>query len=395
MVFTPQLSLSQQRFAGLPLAASSSAAIGMGVSVPLLRDRFGRVVRSGERSAEISFVSESLEVAYTRAQTVYTVVVAYWRFVGATYTRAALDEAETRARQQVSETEVLIAADERAPADLKQVTASLATRRVASLAARQTQLEAWRQLVLAAGFPATDAMVVPSTTTDMPALPESDSAMTDAAISALVQQATQTRSDVAAARRRVAAATVAAEAAASALQPRLDLVSSVVYAGLAPGGNRLLDPFSASAARPNVTVGLQFQLPTRNASARGEAVQSDALVRQAEIAARDLARQIETAVYVTAIGVTTRQSALREASRAVALSGEALDNERQRFRLSSSTIFEVLQSQDALTNALLNEVNARVAYATAIADVRFTIGHFAEVGQNAAQRAATSAVTPP
>ncbi|MCC7054304.1 MAG: TolC family protein [Gemmatimonadaceae bacterium] len=394
-VLTPQVGLVQRRVAGTPLAASSSATLGLGVAIPLLRDRLGRVVRAGERAAEVSFTAESLEVSFTRAQTVYAVVVAYWRYVGAAATRAALEDAEARARQHVRETEVLIAADERAPADLKQVTANLATRRVASLAARQTQLEAWRQVVVTAGFPATDAILAPPPATDLPPLPAADDSLSGAALAALVRDGLQQRSDVAAAQRRRMAASIDAEAAAGTLRPRLDLVSTIGYAGLAPGGNRLLDPFGAQSARPNLSLGIQYQLPTRNLAARGTALQAEGVLRQSEIAERDIARQVEASVLVTAQGVTTRRAALREATLAVSLSRDALDNEMQRFRLASSTIFEVLQSQDALTNALLNEVNARVAYATAIADVRFAAGGFGASGRNAAERDAATAVTPP
>jgi outer membrane protein len=395
MLLTPQLSLVQQRLGGAPLAASSSASIELALTMPLIRDRFGRVVRAGERSAEASFAAESLEVVAMRAQTVYAVVVAYWRFVGASVTRAALVEAEARALQQVRETEALIAADERAPADLKQVNASLATRRVASLSARQTVLEAWRQVVLTTGLPAAEVLASVTPATAMPALQSGADSLSDTTINALLRQALEARGDLAAAHRRRSAAMIAADAAEGALRPRLDLVGRVGYAGLAPGADRVIGSFASTPARPNISIGVQYQLPTRNVAARGSAAQASAALRQTEIAEQDIARQVETAVLVAAAGVVTRRAALREANIAVTLSREALENERERFLLSSSTIFEVLQSQDALTNALLNEVTARVAYATAIADLRFASGSFGTVRNDAAAHDATSAVTPP
>ena len=67
---------------------------------------------------------------------------------------------------------------------------------------------------------------------------------------------------------------------------------------------------------------------------------------------------------------------------------------RQRFKSGLATVFDVLLSEDALTNAQLTEIGSRQAYAVAIASLRYSSGTLLANGP-ALALATNALVTPP
>ena len=65
---------------------------------------------------------------------------------------------------------------------------------------------------------------------------------------------------------------------------------------------------------------------------------------------------------------------LKEADAAVKTYAVGLANERTKRRLGLSTLIDILNVEDRYNNALLSAVQARQAYASAIAQFRFEAG---------------------
>ncbi len=68
------------------------------------------------------------------------------------------------------------------------------------------------------------------------------------------------------------------------------------------------------------------------------------------------------------------REALLAAREAVTLSRQAVENEKRKFQLGMSTLFDVILAEDALTNARLSEIAGQQAYAVAIARLRYETG---------------------
>jgi outer membrane protein TolC len=167
------------------------------------------------------------------------------------------------------------------------------------------------------------------------------------------------------------------------LRPQVDLVGSAGYTGIRQGGGlgNYFGPLFLSTAGPNATIGLQYQFPTQNRAARGIIVQTEAAVRQQNIQAANLARHIASSVVTAAHALNNTMLQLREAQQfsAAALAGRR--GEADRLRQGVGSVLDVLQTEDRYISALLSEVNAHAAYATAIASFRLATGTYLDPRQ--------------
>ena len=90
--------------------------------------------------------------------------------------------------------------------------------------------------------------------------------------------------------------------------------------------------------------------------------------------ADDLDRRIRVNVRVAteALGNAARETAVSD--EALRLSLRAVETEREKFRFGLATVFDAILAEDTLTKALLQQTNARLRYALALARLRFETG---------------------
>jgi outer membrane protein TolC len=119
-------------------------------------------------------------------------------------------------------------------------------------------------------------------------------------------------------------------------------------------------------------------IPLRNRAARGEALQAEAALRQAEIVEGELARAValEAATAAETLARAAEERVL--AAEAVRLHEASVEAETQKFRLGTATLFDVIFAEDALTSAQLAEIDARRRHAAALARLRYETGALAE-----------------
>jgi outer membrane protein len=65
---------------------------------------------------------------------------------------------------------------------------------------------------------------------------------------------------------------------------------------------------------------------------------------------------------------------MRESKEAVRLLSSTGQAEKSKFQLGVSTLFDVIQAEDALTSALLGEIQSQRNYAVAIVSLRYQSG---------------------
>jgi len=76
--------------------------------------------------------------------------------------------------------------------------------------------------------------------------------------------------------------------------------------------------------------------------------------------------------------VRNTAAAVAQAREAVKSFQAALQGEREKFSLGSSSVVDVLTIEDRLTTALTNQVSAELAYALALAQLRSATGTIVE-----------------
>jgi outer membrane protein TolC len=380
IVVTPRMDVTRMAVAGVPGALTSRAHVELDVLVPLLRDRGGGTTAAAERAARRVLDASELDARHSAAASALAVVVAYWNDLAAEERLRVYRSSELRAGQLVDDTRRLVEADERPAADLKQLLANLALKRAVRLAAEQASVEGREQLALAMGVGGDEPAVLPLPTTPFPDAKDSSAATSGSpgtgADVPLPAEALHRREDLAALRARRIAAEVQLGAAQKDLRPRLDLSVGMGYQGIASddGFSGALSSFYRNVAGLDASVRLSYELPLASLAARGEVLRSSAAYDQACIREAELVRQISSGVRMAREALRHGREALLASREAVALSREAVDNEKRKFRLGMSTLFDVILAEDALTSARLGEIAGQQAYAVAIARLRYESG---------------------
>ncbi|MBV9773401.1 MAG: TolC family protein [Gemmatimonadetes bacterium] len=374
IVVGPQLAVSRAEVPGSDVLPRNQATASLDVLVPLGRGRGGGLVTAQERAARGSYSASSADLRHRRAQSVLRSTEAYWGYLAAVERLRVLHEAEFRAERLVEETRTLVEADERPAADLVQVTASLSSKRASRLAGEQGLTAARRELGLAMGIPVEALAALPAPATPFPT-PGDPAAGPIPTAQTVAAEALRARADLASLHYRREASRTLLRAARSELRPQVDLSVSLGYTGVEEGGSldRMLAPLSGRNGF-HAEVKLSSGLTLGNRAAEGLALQSAADDQAAAVTERELTRSI--ALEADAATETLRRSAeeLRETAESVRLSTTSVENERRKFRLGGSTLFDVLYAEDGLTSATLTRIDGELRHALALARLRFAAG---------------------
>lgn len=366
---TSELSLSRSILARSLGSDLDTAEVRLGVSIPLLRDRGGASSAAAERVAARDHQAARWDLRHTAAQQVLAAVAAYWDYRAAHQKLEVLRASEVRAERAVEETIALVKADERTPADLIQLRGNAASKRATRVSAQQGVIAARTALGLVMGLPADAIAALPQPATAFPG-PSGGVARVDA--TQLLEDSYRRRADLAAAEQRTRSALLRLEAARSDGRPRLDLLLNTGY--------RAADAYDGAL---DALVELRLDLPLHDSAARGQLVQSSAVSAQSHIARDELRRRIAADVAMSLEAVAHAEAVMQEAAEAVRLFQESIQAVQRRFQLGSATLFDLIQAQDALTNALLFHVQSQREHAVAIAVLRFQSGGLVD-GESAA-----------
>lgn len=370
------------------------ADVRLGVSIPLLRDRGGASTAAAEKAATRDHEAARWDLRHTAAQQVLAAVAAYWDYRAAHERLEVLRSSEARAERMVEQTRALVEADERTPADLIQMRGNAASKRATRTSAEQDLIEARTALGLAMGLPADAIAALPPPATGFPG-PGPGAGHLDT--SRLVEDTYRRRADLAAADQRARSAGIRLEAARSDLRPRLDLVLNTGYRATEAddGIDRFFLTVNQHEPRLDALVGLRVELPLANSAARGRVVQSSAAQDLSNIARDDLRRRIAAGVAMGLEAVAHADASMQESAEAVRLFEAGVQAVQRRFQMGAATLFDLIQAQDALTNALIAQVQSQRDHAVAIAALRFQSGKLVEGDRDAFLVPVADLVTPP
>jgi outer membrane protein len=347
------------------------------IAVPLLRGRGRSVVDAQEHAAGVEVEASLLDLNQLAAQLITNVASSYWQLVGARKLLKIALDAETRAQVYVENVQALIDADHVPRSDINEVNANRADSTANRIVAEQGVIAAQEQLALDMGLTASEMLQLPDPTDDFP-LGENQQVPPNSA-SALrfyLNEALRRRADYLAAEKRSIEARVLLTAAKNAVLPQLNLNISTGYNGLQEGHN--VNSFFASPVSglrgANATAGLTFTRPVANNLARGQLEQADATSRQADLHSADLARGISAALVTAVQGVRNAIARASKARESVESFQAALSGQRERYRLGTGSVVEILTVEDKLNTALSNQVNAELSYVLALLQFRFATG---------------------
>ncbi len=373
---TSSLSLQYNRVDqnALPAPYGQSVLV-FSVQQPLLRGRGADSTAAVETAAKIQQEVSELQLRQAIAQRIRDVCVAYWSYVASSQQISRWTEAETRARDMLSDEQRLVQLGQHPASNLKLLSANLAELTAARSDAQRQALEARQALGLAMGLSWQQTMQLGTPSTDFGSLPESSLPPPDH-LQALIQSAWTQRADVLAASAMIRAAQTQSRAAQRGTEPRLDAQVDLGYAGLAEGTGAA--PFFTApyqnVAGLNFFAGLNFQFPVQNNTAKGLMLQRTTEQAQAVLVRDNLQRQIGGTLAVLAASLRAAVLSQSSTEAAVIAYQGAVEDERKKVRAGLSTTFDLIQVQSRLNTASQNALLARARVASLVAQARYESG---------------------
>ena len=116
---------------------------------------------------------------------------------------------------------------------------------------------------------------------------------------------------------------------------------------------------------PNYSAGISLNIPIRNRAAQSDYVTSLLALRQLELQRQKQVNQIRVDVQNAEIGLQQARSRYDASVRARVLQQQTLDADQKKYKLGASTVFQVIQDQQALATAQSNETQAMANYSHA------------------------------
>lgn len=185
----------------------------------------------------------------------------------------------------------------------------------------------------------------------------------------------QRRDDLRALQQRLQAAQALVDAQRDNLRPQVDLNVGVGLTGLAEGRSPA-SPLASlrGSLGPTASVVLSYSLPVGNRAQEGELLQ--------RLAARDqLASELQALQDAVALGLATQSRQLRDTIAQLAAAREQADiqqrvrdNELRRYRAGLSTAFDLLASEEQLTQDQVSVVTEWRRLAQLLASARLESG---------------------
>jgi outer membrane protein TolC len=340
-----------------------------------------RQIHIARNNREVSDLTFKLQVETTVA----AISALYWNLV-------ALNEQVKVAQEAVAAAQRLFE-DNRRQVEVGTMAPIEVTRAEAQIAAGEQQLTLARMQVLqqetilktalsrtgVASPSLQDAHVIP---TDVIRIPDVEAIQPIQDLTAL---AISSRPELAQSRIQIQNQLLTIKGSKNALLPSLDVFLTTSNSALAgeptpfsppPGSIRNNNPFfiggygtvlSQLFARnfPNYGAGFNLNIPLRNRAAQAQVVNDHLALRQQQLGLQRLENQVRVDVQNALIGLTQARAQFLSAQKQRILMAQTLDAEQKKLALGASTIYNVIQDQQALTTAESSEVTARANYARA------------------------------
>jgi outer membrane protein TolC len=373
LTLIPGAELTRTKINLTPDVSNTSTGTLLAVQ-PLLKGRGRDVVGAPEHASEIEVGATTLDLTQTSAAAVLNTVTAYWNYLAAVKRYDIAKASEDRSVRILDETKTLIDLGNKPAADAKQAQANVADRISSRVAAEQSVYQGRQTLGLAMGLAsASEIMALPLPKDDFPAVAQDASVPLE---QALQEEAERSRADLQASKQREQESQVFAVAARNALKPQLDLVASAGYSGLevTKSLSGIPGALGSDIKGPNAQISLSFSFPFANNSAEGRLVRSEQSYQQAVVRTADLLRTIRSNVTVARMDVERSLERLRASVQAADLYGSAVDDEAAKQQLGTSTVIDMINTEDRLTRTQQDVVAAQVSYMTALARLRYETG---------------------
>lgn len=344
------------------------------VMVPLLKGR-GRISTAGrEISAELDLRAAGLTSEHACAATIKSISDDYWNYLLSIRLLKIAIDAECRSREILDDTRVLVDKEAKPRSLLNSLEADLATKRAQRYSREQTIFESRNQLAFNLGIPVRHAAIIPVPTMDFPQIAPKKLQHLIEKQNKLYAVALQSRKDLRAAALSLESSKVLEEKARRDILPELNLTLGTNLHGWDDGinGNNMADAFS----HPNRGhfYGLTLNFPLQNNAAKGRLRTQTAQNARNALLYQDHKERVYNEASVAVSNLYQAHGQLTESQVAAKMFRHALNDEIESFQLGKSTIFNILDAQDRLNEALSSVASQQTSVAKAVMNLRYQAG---------------------
>lgn len=167
------------------------------------------------------------------------------------------------------------------------------------------------------------------------------------------------------------------DASRNGLLPRLDFLYRLQYSGV---GDNSVDPFRdvLRGEFDTWSVGLELEFPLGNRAARAGYLKATLDRRRVQADVEELRSQIHLEIRESIRGINTTLDAIKQTREALRFAREQLKGEQARLDVGKSTSYKVLEIQEDLAQALINERRALLDHMIAKAKLELAQGTILE-----------------
>ena len=334
----------------------ASSRIGIAVDQALLRG-FGPAVNLAElRKARLQTEISIYELRGFSETLIAEVENAYWDLAFALRQVEIVRESLEVARQQLSETEVMITVGTLPESELAAVQAQVAVQQQALIEARSRASEEHLRLLRLLNPPGENPWERAIVLLHPPTVPD----VRLAPVAEHIATALRMRSELNQAALEIQQGELTLVQTRNGLLPRLDLFVGLGRSGYADSFSGSVDDLSGE--NYDSRLGVRLELPIYNRAAKGRHQRALTLVEQSERALANLRQLVEWDVRRAMLEVNRSRQQITASTATRVFREENLRVETEKFRVGRSTNFQVAQAQRDLTVSRLEEVGAVVAY---------------------------------
>lgn len=375
---------------GTLVSPAFGSSLSLGLDQPLLRN-FGMDI--SRRQITIARNTLGINNEEFRRILINTVVSVEQAYLNLVYARRFVDvqkEALFLARDQARITQIRINVGASAPLDILQPRVQIATTEESLIAAVASVRDAEDQLRALLNLPQDEW--------DRPIVPTDPVTYTPMTIDVAgsVARAFDLRPELRENQLTTANARVQYLYARNQVLPKLDAILNYTAAGIG-GHSAVIDPATDQIIGfddtglphavgqvlgnrfPSWTVGLQVAVPILNIGARAEAKRAELEVDRTKAVEAQTRQVITLDVRNTARAIDTAAKEITATRTAREAAEQNLDAERKRYENGMTTIFQVLQIQQQLSDSRARELQALVSYNQAVSSYHRAVGDLLDV----------------
>lgn len=375
--FSLSLSSSKERNEVYPSVAgnaeSSASTLTFRIDQPLLRNFISGLDASTEKSQNELLEGVRYETLQNISAKVLETINAYWEVVAAQKELEVLQASENRFTELVENTRSLIDAGELSKSDINQPLAQLYRQQTQRVASEQRRFRAIKRLEFLTSADILSGQSLTFEEFPLGSQEESSFIM----VGNLISEAMVRRGDVLGAKARVRSAESLLKGAKNSARPSLNVFASTSrggFRGESERGDSLWRALDQLEPQKDYTVGVEFSMNLSNDEAKG--LVGRRLYEKKRVA--KILQRLEEEIHFEVRSAVANHKALQQevnfAEKEVERQEVLVANENKKLNAGSSTLFKVIEFQNQLTTALINQISIHKNYVQNFANLKFLLG---------------------